>query len=106
MKTLILYRPNSDHERTVIDYLRDFKMQTGKDVPTMDADSREGTQLSELYGIMQYPAVLVTDDEGHVQNLWTGSAMPRIGELSYYVTDGGLESRTHTKIIKAPNDRS
>ncbi|HSE61683.1 MAG TPA: hypothetical protein VLA88_05310 [Candidatus Saccharimonadales bacterium] len=106
MKTLIFYRPNSDHERLVVDYLRDFKMQTGKDVPTMDVDTPEGIQLCELYGIVQYPAVLVTDNDGHVQNLWTGTSLPRIGELSYYVTDGGMQSRTHGKIIKAPNDRN
>jgi hypothetical protein len=87
MKTLILYRPNSEHERMVIDYLRDIKMQTGKDVPTMDVDSREGMQLCELYGIVQYPAVLATDDEGHLQNLWSGTTLPRIGEISYYVND-------------------
>lgn len=85
MKTLIFYRPNSDHERRVLDYLRDFKMQTGKDLPTVDVDSREGIRLCELYDIMQYPAIIVTDDDGHLQNIWAGDVLPRINEISYYV---------------------
>jgi hypothetical protein len=101
MKTLILYRPNSDHERIVLDYLRDFKMQTGKEIPTMNVDSPEGIQLCEVYAIVEYPAVLVTDNDGHVQNIWTGTLLPRIGELSYYIDDTGLTARTHSKDIKS-----
>lgn len=85
MKTQLFYRPNSEHERLVIDYLRDFKMQTGKELPTVDVDSREGVELCRLYDIMQYPAIVVTDDEGKVQNIWVGESLPRIGEVSYYV---------------------
>jgi hypothetical protein len=95
MKTLLLYRPNSEHERQVIDYMRDFKMQTGKDIPTMDVDTPEGMELCRLYDIMQYPAVIVTNDDGHVQNVWVGDPMPRIGELSYYVT-ARSDDRTRT----------
>ena len=103
MKTVLLYRPNSDHERQVLDYLRDVKMQTGKDVQTMDVDSKEGIDLCQVYGIMEYPAVLVTDNDGHVQNLWTGT-FPRIGELSYYLDDTGLSTRNHSKIISVPKN--
>ncbi|HET9411951.1 MAG TPA: hypothetical protein VFO38_03825 [Candidatus Saccharimonadales bacterium] len=85
MKTLLLYRPNSDHERLVLDYVRDFKMQTNKELPTLDVDSREGVELCRLYDITQYPAIIVTDDDGKVQNVWSGESLPRIGEVSYYV---------------------
>lgn len=86
MKTLLLYRPNSEHERLVLDYLRDFKMQTGKDLPTMDVDSPEGMQLCQDYDIVQYPAIIATDNDGHVQNTWIGEPLPRISEVSYYVS--------------------
>ncbi|MGH7196209.1 MAG: hypothetical protein ACREGJ_00400 [Candidatus Saccharimonadales bacterium] len=87
MKTVLLYRPNSEHERVVLDYLRDFERVTGKQLPTMDVDSREGIEKVQLYDIMQYPAILATDNEGHVQQLWQGEPLPRIGEVSYYVED-------------------
>lgn len=87
MKTLLFYRPNSEHERLVLDYLRDFKMRTGKEIPTQDVDTPEGVHLCGLYGIMEYPAIVVTDDDGRVQNVWTGETFPLINELSYYVRD-------------------
>lgn len=69
-------------------YLRDFKMQTGKEISTLDIDSPEGMELCRLYDITQYPAILAMDDEGRLQNAWVGEQLPRIGELSYYVGDG------------------
>lgn len=87
MKTVLLYRPNSDHERVVIDYLRDFHRQTGKELKTIDVDSREGIALGQLYDIMQFPAIVVTDDNGRILSQWIGQPLPRISEVSYYVED-------------------
>jgi hypothetical protein len=88
MKTLLLYRANSDHERTVLDYIRDFKMQTGRDLETMEVDSPEGMEICRLYDIVEYPAILVRNDDGALQNMWSGGMLPRIGEVSYYVGGG------------------
>lgn len=71
----------------VEDYLRDFKMQTGKDLETVDVDSPEGIEICKLYEIMEYPAILVTDNDGSQQSLWTGMSLPRFGDLSYFVND-------------------
>lgn len=87
MKTVLFYRPNSEHERRALDYLRDFAAQTGKKLPTLDPDSREGAELCRLYEIMQFPAIIATDDEGHLQNLWTGDRLPTYSEVSYYVPE-------------------
>lgn len=87
MKTVMLYKPNSEHERLALDYLRDFKMQTGHDLPTMDADTPQGIELCQLYGIMEFPAILATDDEGKMQNMWVGEPLPRIQEVSYYTNN-------------------
>ena len=96
MKTVLLYRANSEHERLVLDYLRDFKMQTGKDLPTMEVDSAEGMELCRMYDIVEYPAILARNNDGQVQNLWTGQTLPRIGEVSYYV-----EGSTEIPILKS-----
>jgi len=85
MKTTLLYRPNSGEERQALDYLRDFAARTGKTLPTLDPDTAEGTDMCRLYDILQFPAILVTDNEGHVQNLWYGEHLPTFSELSYFV---------------------
>ena len=87
MKTLLLYRPNSEHERQALNYLRDFTAQTGKTLPTLNPDTPEGTDVCRLYDILQFPTILVTDAEGHMQNLWTGERLPTFSELSYYVDE-------------------
>lgn len=88
MKATLLYKPNSEHERVVIDYVRDFGIQTGKTLPVLDAESRDAIDLCQTYDIMRFPAIIVTGDDGAVQQLWQGEPLPRIGELSYFVPDG------------------
>lgn len=85
MKTVLLYRPNSEHATMVESYLRDFHAQTGKELPIMDIDSAEGMEICRLYDIVQYPTIIATDQDGHVQNIWSGDPLPLINEVSYYV---------------------
>lgn len=94
MKTIMMYRPNSEHERRALDYLRDFAAQTGKKLETIDPDSREGADMARLYEVMQYPSIIATDYEGHVQNIWPPDRLPTYSELSYYVPEqSALEER-------------
>lgn len=87
MKTLVLYRPNSEHATLVEGYIRDFKRQTGHDLQTLDVDTPEGIEKCRLYGVVEYPTIIATDDQGTMQNSWRGTNLPLISELSYYVTD-------------------
>jgi hypothetical protein len=85
----MLYRPNSEHERQVLDYLRDIKMQTGRDLEMVDVDTPQGMEMCRIYDIMDYPAIIVFNDDGHMQNSWVGrDSLPRIGEISYYISGG------------------
>lgn len=84
MKAIVLYRPISEHATMVESYLRDFKMQTGKELTTIDVDSPQGIAMCRLYEIMQYPAIVATDDDGRLLNMWVGEQLPRIGEVGYY----------------------
>lgn len=85
MKALLFYRLNSEHETTVMQYLRDFASQTGKQLPTVDVDSREGTEQCRLYDIVHYPTIIAIDNEGRELQRWDGEMLPQIGEVSYYI---------------------
>lgn len=85
MKAMIFYRPNSEHERLVQDYVRDFAKHTGKELPTVDVDSREGVAQAELYGVVKYPSIIAVDDQGRLLQLWDSDMLPRFDEVSYYV---------------------
>jgi hypothetical protein len=84
MKAIVIYKPESDHARAVEEYLRDFLSRTGKELETMDPDTKEGSAMCEVYDIVEYPSVVAMSDDGQLQNSWRGLPLPTITELSYY----------------------
>jgi hypothetical protein len=85
MRVVVIYKDNTDHAREVIDYMRDFKQQTGHDLETLDPESRDGVSFCRAYDILQFPSVIAISDEGQMQNIWQGTPLPTISEVSYYV---------------------
>jgi len=85
MKAMIFYRPNSEHERIVDDYVRDFARQTGKDLPMIDMNTRDGAAKAQVYDLMKFPSIVATDDEGRMLQVWQDDLLPRFDEVSYYV---------------------
>jgi len=85
MKVQVIYKEESDHAREVLDYLRDFKRQTGHDLETVDPDTAEGADFCRTYDIVEYPSIVAISDDGILQNLWRGRPLPTISEISYYV---------------------
>ena len=85
MRVVVIYKDNSDHAREVIDYLRDFKRQTGQELDVIDPDTVEGTDFCRTYDIIEYPTIAAFSDDGILQNMWRGRPLPTISEVSYYV---------------------
>lgn len=85
MKAVILYRSQSDHERSVNDYMRDFEHQTGKTIEALDVEQQEGQELAQLYDIMQYPAVIARAEDGSLIKVWSDGQLPLMNELSYFI---------------------
>ena len=85
MRTIVIYKPETDYAREVTDYLRDFSRQTGRELITMDPDTREGGDFCRAYDIVEYPSIVALSDDGALQNLWRGRPLPTISEVSYYV---------------------
>lgn len=85
MKAMIFYRPNSEHERMVQDYVRDFARHTGKELPIVDVNTRDGAYQAELYDVLKFPSIVATDDEGKVLQIWDADLLPRFDEVSFYV---------------------
>lgn len=84
MKVVILYRPKSEHSRQVEEYVHDFvRQQASRRVQAIDADSKEGISLAELYDIVQYPAFLAMQNDGQLLKSWIAE-YPLMNELAYY----------------------
>jgi len=85
MKASILYRPNSEFARAVEEYAHDFKRSKGRDIDLVDLNTRDGASMATLYGIMQFPSVLITRDDGQVVKDWQGEHLPLMSELAGYL---------------------
>ncbi|HMR72431.1 MAG TPA: hypothetical protein PKD68_00275 [Candidatus Saccharibacteria bacterium] len=84
MKVVVVYKPDSEYARSVTEWLRDFERRTGKHIDELDPDTREGTSFCRSYDIVEYPTLVALDDNGVIQNLWRGTMLPTISEVSYY----------------------
>ncbi len=88
MKTLVVFKMESDHARDVLTFLGDYTRQTGRTLETIDPDSREGAAMCRTYDIVEYPSIIAVDDNGQLQNIWRGRPLPTVSEVSYYATQG------------------
>lgn len=84
MKVVVLYRGNSEHERSVRDFERDFTHRTGRSFGMYDVNTRDGWSMASLYDIVQYPCVLALADDGQLLQMWPGENLPLVSEISYY----------------------
>lgn len=87
MKILVLYRPNSEHGRTVEEFIHEFERRHAghsSRLEVLNIDSRDGSSTATLYDVMQYPAVLVLQDDGYLQRSWEGDSLPLMDEIISY----------------------
>lgn len=87
MKLVVMYRPDSEHSRSVEQYIREFKqLHPGITIDTLNVDSSEGIAKTELYSIMEYPAILAVTDDGSLLNSWAGQ-LPLMDDVFGAVMD-------------------
>lgn len=85
MKVLVLYRPQSEHSRLIEDFIREFQIRhSSHRLEILNVDSRDGIATATLYDIVQYPAILVLQNDGQVQKLWMGQQLPLMDEVASY----------------------
>lgn len=85
MKAVILYKPNTERETSVLEYVREFARVTGRPIELIDVDTVHGIEIAKLYDIMQFPAIVVFKDDGEYIRSWLErDSWPTISELSFY----------------------
>lgn len=85
MRIIVIYRPDSEHGRSVEDFIRDYQArhEEGK-LEILNVDGREGGAMATLYDVMQYPAILVLRNDGSELKRWEGGELPLMDEVAYY----------------------
>jgi len=87
MRVVIIWRDDTDYARTVIDWLRDFEARTGKMPESLSPDEPEGESLCRAYDVVEYPTIMALDVDGSLLQMWRGTEMPRISDVSYYLME-------------------
>ena len=84
MKIQVIRGESSPADRE-INYLVKRLEAGGRRVELVDADSREGIALCELYDIVRRPSVMVTDSDGRVVQSWHGQ-LPTYEDVSFWAS--------------------
>ncbi len=86
MKLLILYQPNTEHARTVEEYVHDFNRRyPDSSVVLTDVDSVEGIEEAELYDVVEYPTLLALAQDGSLLSSWSGVPLPLMDAVAGYL---------------------
>lgn len=84
MKVVCVWRRESDYGREVEEWLMEFARRTGREIETIDPDSRYGVGFCSAYDVVEYPTILALDDNGAVLGMWRGTMLPRFDEVAYW----------------------
>jgi len=88
MRVAVVWKDYTDYSREVIDFLREFQRRTGKELLSLDPDTREGESFARVYDIVRYPTIIAVADDGKEQKRWMGMPLPMINEVSFYTLGG------------------
>ncbi|MBQ3309215.1 hypothetical protein IJG78_00900 [Candidatus Saccharibacteria bacterium] len=88
MRLVLLWSEETDYASEVREWLRDFAHDTGgKEIESLDPASREGESLATAYDVLQFPAIMLLDDDGRLLQIWKGTPMPQIEQVAFWAKD-------------------
>jgi len=84
MRVVVVTKDNTDYARLVREFLENFVRQTGRNLEVLDPETPEGDSFCRTYDIVEYPSIVALSNDGQMQNMWRGTTLPTVGEVSYY----------------------
>ena len=87
MRALILYRPRSEHEGKVLDYVHEYQIRhPDRQLELVSLDTINGDQMARLYDVVSYPAILITaPPDGQLVQLWQDEQFPLMDDIDFYL---------------------
>ena len=83
MKTYLVYRfANAEQRIKAENFLRDIGAVVRPQIIEVDTDTPEGSQRAQLYQIYDYPAILITRDDGQLVQLYQ-QKWPLLSEIRH-----------------------
>lgn len=85
MRIVCVWRDASDYGRTVTEWLTEFERRTGEEVESLDPDTRDGAGFCRAYDVVEYPTLMVLNDDGAALGTWRGPMLPTFDEVIYWL---------------------
>ena len=86
MKAVVLYREHSEQYRPVHEFITMLERRyPGRSIQRLDIDTRDGAAEASLYGVAQYPAIIVKSIDGQVIQKWEGEHLPMVDEVAVHL---------------------
>ncbi len=83
MRAYLFYTAGDNTEEQA-QALADELTKNQVEVMSLDADSKDGGPIADLYDITRRPSAVVARDDGGMVHRWLG-LLPAAGDISYYV---------------------
>lgn len=87
MRVVIVVKQHSEFASEAEMWKRDFEYEARKEVELIDPETIDGEMFARARNIVQYPTVLVLQDDGMVIKKWTGRPLPQISEVKYVIRE-------------------
>lgn len=85
MKLVILDHKDTEFTRSLDTFIEECKKKTDQNIEKISLETREGDALAQLYGPLNYPAILIIRDDGQLIRNWQGSNFPLIDSVLGYL---------------------
>lgn len=85
MRVVCVWRDQSDYGRAVEEWMTEFERRSGKEIESLDPDTKDGESFCRAYDVVEYPTILALGDDGAVLASWRGTMLPLFDEVSYWV---------------------
>lgn len=84
MRTVIVWREESDYAPEVREWLDAYEHDTGKKIEQLNPDTRAGADFAEAYDVVEYPTILALESDGKVLSQWRGTPLPQVEQVAYW----------------------
>ena len=84
MRVVCIGRRESEYGRTVEEWLTEFERRSGEETELISPDEPEGERLCRVYGVMEYPTIMVLTEGGAQLAEWHGQSLPTFDEVIYW----------------------
>ena len=78
MRVICIGRRESEYGRTVEEWLTEFERRSGEETELISPDEPEGERLCRVYGVMEYPTIMVLTEGGAQLAEWRGQSLPTL----------------------------